>query len=47
MYYYNQEEKVSQLLEFLQRKIGSQYIYFKSGNIHIDYFLTLLDRPLI
>ena len=41
---FNEEAKVIDLLLFLKGKIGSADVFFRSGSIHLDYFLTLSHR---
>ena len=44
IYSYTDQSKVMDLLSFLKDKLKEDGLYFKSGNIHLDYFLTLTHR---
>lgn len=38
---YGYETLVGELVEFVKNKMQIEFVYFKSGNFLIDYFLTL------
>lgn len=47
LFNYNEHVKVSELIDFIKSKIGMEFVYFKSGNLMVDYFLTLGARDIV
>ena len=41
---FNSSTKVTELINFLKKHANEEFIYFNSGNLHVDYFLTLPHR---
>ena len=44
IYEFDSSTTVKKLMNFLHAHIKEEFVYFSSGNLHIDYFLTLPHR---
>ena len=44
LFNYNEHVKVRELVQFIKSQIVMEWVYLKTGNMLIDYFLTLEDR---
>lgn len=47
LFNYNEQARVRELIQFVKSQIRMQYVCLKTGNMMIDYFLTLEDRMLV